>query len=137
MLQDGTIIEGRSITPRHMPNSFYPLVLAREVEFPGIPISNSGFCLDKRLDRNKAKGKIVVCMRGEGGRIRKELEVERAGGVGFILGNNELLGNDLSSDVHFIPSTQVSYHNVLKLIHYINSSSNPMAYMLGLTRIML
>ncbi|KAL1351959.1 hypothetical protein HN51_015879 [Arachis hypogaea] len=69
-------------------------------------------------------------MRGEGGRIRKELEVERAGGVGFILGNNELLGNDLSSDAHFIPSTQVSYHNVLKLIHYINSSSNPMVYIL-------
>ncbi|QHO34782.1 Subtilisin-like protease [Arachis hypogaea] len=66
-------------------------------------------------------------MSGEGGRIRKGLEVERAGGVAFILGNNELLGNDLSSDAHFIPSTQVSYHNVLKLIHYINSSSNPMA----------
>ncbi|QHO34776.1 hypothetical protein HN51_028293 [Arachis hypogaea] len=69
-------------------------------------------------------------MSGEGGRIRKGLEVERAGGVAFILGNNELLGNDLSSDAHFIPSTQVSYHNVLKLIHYINSSSNPMAYIL-------
>ncbi|KAL1341766.1 hypothetical protein AAHE18_09G109800 [Arachis hypogaea] len=75
-------------------------------------------------------------MSGEGGRIRKGLEVERAGGVGFILGNNELLGNDLSSDAHFIPSTQVSYHNILKLIHYINSSSNPMAYILPGTTVM-
>ncbi|MED6133539.1 hypothetical protein PIB30_029233 [Stylosanthes scabra] len=135
-LQDGTIIQGRSITPVHMENSFYPLVLAREVELPGLPAKDSGFCLDNSLDPNKAKGKIVVCMRGEGERLKKGLEVERAGGVGFILGNNEILGNDVPCDPHFIPATAVSYQNVLKLIHYINSSSNPMAYILPGTTVL-
>ncbi|KAL1288946.1 hypothetical protein HN51_057399 [Arachis hypogaea] len=136
MLQGGTIIEGRSITPVHMPNSFYPLVLASQVELPGLPTNASGFCLDNSLDPKKVKGKIVVCMRGEGENIRKGLEVERAGGVGFILGNNELLGNTLYYAAYFIPSTVVTYQNVLKLIQYINSSSNPMAYILPGTTVL-
>lgn len=67
-------------------------------------------------------GKIVVCMRGKGGRLGKGLEVKRGGGVGLILGNSEAFGNDVPCDPHFIPATALSFHNALKLLHYLHSS---------------
>ncbi|KAK7303041.1 hypothetical protein RJT34_13940 [Clitoria ternatea] len=129
-LINGTVIEGQTITPLHMGNSFYPLVLASDVEHPGLPTRDSGYCLDNTLQPNKVQGKIVLCMRGQGKRLQKGLEVQRAGGVGFILGNNKLNGNDVPSDPHFIPATGVSYENALKLIHYVHSTPNPMAQIL-------
>ncbi|OIV95735.1 hypothetical protein TanjilG_05283 [Lupinus angustifolius] len=88
------------------------------------------YCLDNTLEPNKVQGKIVLCMRGQGQRLKKGLEVQRAGGVGFILGNNEKYGNDVPYDPHFIPATGVSYENALKIIQYIQSSPNPMAHFL-------
>lgn len=75
-------------------------------------------------------------MRGIGGRLKKGLEVERAGGFGFILGNNKTYANDLASDLHFIPATAVTYENTLKLIQYINSTLNPMAQLLPGTTVL-
>lgn len=75
-------------------------------------------------------------MRGEGERLKKGLEVQRSGGVGFILGNNKMLGNDVPCDPHFIPATGVSYENVLKLIQYIQSYTHPMAQILPGTTVL-
>ncbi|KAL5096990.1 hypothetical protein RYX36_001317 [Vicia faba] len=136
-LSNGTIIEGRSITPFHKENIFRPLVLANDAEYAGITSANSsGYCLDNTLDPIKVKGKIVLCMRGIGGRLKKGLEVERAGGFGFILGNNKTYANDLASDLHFIPATAVTYENTLKLVQYINSTLNPMAQLLPGTTVL-
>lgn len=129
-LSNGTTIEGRSITPLRMGNSFRPLVLASDVEYAGILSANSSYCLDNTLDPSKVKGKIVLCMRGQGGRVKKSLEVQRAGGVGLILGNNKVYANDVPSDPYFIPTTGVTYENTLKLVQYIHSSPNPMAQLL-------
>ncbi|CAL5183682.1 unnamed protein product [Lathyrus oleraceus] len=136
-LSNGTIVEGSSITPLHKENIFRPLVLASEVEYGGITSPNSsGYCLDNTLDPIEVKGKIVLCMRGIGGRLKKGLEVERAGGFGFILGNNRAYANDLASDLHFIPATEVTYENTLKLVQYINSTLNPMAQLLPGTTVL-
>nr|AIC80766.1 subtilase [Cicer arietinum] len=135
-LTNGTIIEGRSITPLLIENSFRPLVFASDVENPSVPSANSSYCLDNTLDPSKVKGKIVLCMRGQGTRMKKGLEVQRAGGVGLILGNNKLYGNDLPSDPHFISATGVNYDNTLKLIQYIHSSPNPMAQLLPGTTVL-
>ncbi|KAK7306427.1 hypothetical protein VNO77_44366 [Canavalia gladiata] len=129
-LRNGTSIQGFSITPINTGNSFYPLVLAGDAEHPDVPRSDSGFCLDNTLEPNKVKGKLVVCIRGEGERLSKGLEVQRAGGVGFILGNNQTNGNDVPIELHFISATGVSYENVLKLIQYVHSTPNPMAQIL-------
>ncbi|XP_019419897.1 PREDICTED: subtilisin-like protease SBT5.6 [Lupinus angustifolius] len=131
-LRNGRTIEGHSITPVpvHEEKIFYPLVLASDVEQQGVLRTNSGYCLDNTLEPNKVQGKIVLCMRGQGQRLKKGLEVQRAGGVGFILGNNEKYGNDVPYDPHFIPATGVSYENALKIIQYIQSSPNPMAHFL-------
>jgi len=69
-------------------------------------------------------------MRGQGGRVKKSLEVQRAGGVALILGNNKAYANDVPSDPYFIPTTGVTYDNTLKLVQYIHSSPNPMAQLL-------
>jgi hypothetical protein len=76
------------------------------------------------------KGKIVLCLRGQGGRVKKGLEAQRAGAIGFILGNNKTYANDVPSDPNFIPATTVTYENTLKLIQYIHSTPNPMAQLL-------
>ncbi|KAL5157444.1 Subtilisin-like protease SBT5.6 [Glycine soja] len=114
-----------------MGNNFYPLVLARDVEHPGLP----SFARTT-LQPNKVWGKIILCMRGQGERLKKGLEVQRAGGVGFILGNNKLNGKDVPSDPHFIPATGVSYENALKLIQYVHSTLNPMAQILPGTTVL-
>ncbi|KAK2393822.1 hypothetical protein P8452_15747 [Trifolium repens] len=129
-LANGTNIEGRSITPLYMENNLRPLVLANDVELPGITANSSGYCLDNTLDPNKVKGKIVLCLRGQGGRVKKGLEAQRAGAIGFILGNNKAYANDVPSDPNFIPATTVTYENTLKLIQYIHSTPNPMAQLL-------
>jgi len=69
-------------------------------------------------------------MRGQGGKLNKSFEVQRAGGVGIILGNNKTYANDVPSDPCFIPATGVTYENTLKLVQYIHSSHNPMAQLL-------
>ncbi|QCD76929.1 Peptidase S8 [Vigna unguiculata] len=135
-LANGTLIEGRSITPVNMGNNSYPLVLAKDVELPGLPSNNSGYCLDNTLEPNRTRGKIVICLRGQGGRLKKGLEVQRVGGIGLILGNNKLNGNDVPSDPHFIPATGLSYDNVLKLIDYVHSTPNPMAQILPGTTVL-
>ncbi|KAF7840385.1 subtilisin-like protease SBT5.6 [Senna tora] len=129
-LHNGTRIEGRSITPIQKKHNFQELVFAGDAVNSSISKIDSGYCLDGSLEPSKVEGKIVLCMRGKGARLAKGLEVKRAGGVGFILGNNQTFGNDVPSDLHFIPATGVSYENALKLLDYIHSSPNPKALVL-------
>ncbi|KAK6124274.1 hypothetical protein DH2020_042026 [Rehmannia glutinosa] len=80
------------------------------------------------LSPEKAKGKIVMCLRGNGTRVGKGMEVKRAGGIGFILGNSKANGNELAADAHLLPATAVSYENGIRILKYINSSKAPKAY---------
>lgn len=84
-------------------------------------------CLPGSLDPEKVKGKVVLCMRGIGMRVRKGKEVKRAGGAGFILGNTAASGDELSFDVHVLPGTAVSSDDANKIIQYIKSTKNPTA----------
>uniref|UniRef100_A0A7N2LS69 Uncharacterized protein n=1 Tax=Quercus lobata TaxID=97700 RepID=A0A7N2LS69_QUELO len=62
-------------------------------------------CLPGSLSPQKAKGKIVLCMKGSGTRIGKGIEVKRAGSAGFILGNSPTIGAELVCDAHVLPAT--------------------------------
>ena len=66
-------------------------------------------------------------MRGNGTRVGKGLEVQRAGGAGFIIGNSQANGAELSVDPHLLPATAVSYNDAVRIMNYINSTENPMA----------
>lgn len=85
-------------------------------------------CLPGSLSPEKAKGKIVFCLRGNGTRVGKGKEVKRAGGIGYILGNSKADGEDLTADAHFLPATAVGYENAMKILAYIDSTNNPTAY---------
>lgn len=84
-------------------------------------------CLAGSLSPEKVKGKIVLCWRGTGMRVAKGMEVKRAGGVGFILGNSKANGVEIACDPHVLPATAVTYSNANKIAEYINSTKNPNA----------
>ncbi|GAB4827110.1 hypothetical protein Ancab_033997 [Ancistrocladus abbreviatus] len=123
-------IEGQSVSKYVLRKKMYPLVYAAEVELPNVPKIASGQCLPNSLSSKKAKGKIVLCLRGNGTRIGKGFEVKRAGGAGLILGNPPALGNDVAADPHFLPATAVNSAETTKILNYINSTKNPVATIL-------
>ncbi|CAK9169766.1 unnamed protein product [Ilex paraguariensis] len=106
----------------------YPLVYAAQVVNPDVPKNAAGQCLPGSLSPEKTKGKIVMCLRGQGTRIGKGEEVKRAGGSGFILGNNPANGAEIQDDTHVLPATDVNSDNAIKILEYINSAKNPMGY---------
>ncbi|XBI65563.1 hypothetical protein VPH35_045384 [Triticum aestivum] len=75
------------------------------------------------------RGKIVVCLRGSGLRVGKGLEVKRAGGAAIVLGNPPMYGSEVPVDAHVLPGTAVSMADVDTILSYINSSTNPAAYL--------
>ncbi|PIN22581.1 Tripeptidyl-peptidase II [Handroanthus impetiginosus] len=130
VLGNGVKVMGESATPYKLENKLYPLVYAGQVINPDVASNLSGQCLPGSLSPEKAKGKIVMCFRGNGTRVGKGMEVKRAGGIGFILGNSEANGNEVAADAHFLPATALSYKNALKILKYIYSAKSPKAYII-------
>lgn len=60
-------------------------------------------------------------------RVAKGMEVKRAGGVGFILGNSPANGDELTVDAHVLPATAVGSKDAIEIVKYINSTKKPMA----------
>lgn len=56
---------------------------------------------------NTFNGEIVVCDRGEYGRVEKGFNVLAAGAGGMILANTEEQGRDTTSDAHCLPAVHV------------------------------
>lgn len=106
----------------------YPLVNAAQVAKPDVRKNETDQCLPGSLSPEKAEGKIVLCFRGAGARVRKAVEVKNAGGIGYILANGKANGEELTVDPHLLPATAVGYANGLKILDYINSTNNPVAY---------
>lgn len=128
VLGNGVKLTGQTVTPYKLQNKLYPLVYAGQVVNPDVPQNITGQCLPGSLSPDKAKGKIVMCLRGNGTRVGKGMEVKRAGGIGFILGNSLANGDELVADAHILPATAVTYQNALKIIAYIQSTKAPTAY---------
>ncbi|KAK9936687.1 hypothetical protein M0R45_013515 [Rubus argutus] len=128
VLGNGMRIEGETVTPSKLEeHKMYPLVYAGDVVNPGVAQNLTGQCLAGSLSPEKVKGKIVLCWRGTGMRVAKGMEVKRAGGVGFILGNSKANGVEIACDPHVLPATAVTYSNANKIAEYINSTKNPNA----------
>ncbi|GAB2212469.1 hypothetical protein Droror1_Dr00020438 [Drosera rotundifolia] len=127
VLGNGITIEGETVTTYKLKDRMYPLVYASQVEQPNVPKNLSGQCMPLSLSSEKAIGKIVFCLRGNGTRIGKGEEVKRAGGVGYILGNSPAQGEDVQSDAHVLPATAVGSTNAIRILEYINSTESPTA----------
>ncbi|KAE9452456.1 hypothetical protein C3L33_15642, partial [Rhododendron williamsianum] len=131
VLGNGMKIEGQTVTPYKLEEKMYPLVCAAQVVSPDVPKSYiAGQCLPGSLSPEKTKGKIVMCLRGNGTRVGKGEEVKRAGGIGFVLGNSPANGAELAADAHLLPATAVNSDDAIKILNYINSTRNPTAYII-------
>ncbi|GKE79051.1 subtilisin-like protease SBT5.6, partial [Tanacetum coccineum] len=129
-LGNGKIVKGQSATPYSLPQrKMYQLVYAAEVVNENVPKTYiAGQCLPGSLNPQKAKGKIVFCLREYGTRVGKGMEVKRAGGIGYILGNSPANGAELTVDAHVLPATAVTSDDAVQILRYINSTKTRSAY---------
>ncbi|KAK9696889.1 hypothetical protein RND81_08G003600 [Saponaria officinalis] len=127
VLGNGVKIEGETTTSYKMDNFTYPLVYAGDIVLPNVTKDVAGQCLPNSLSTEKASGKVVLCLRGNGTRVGKGMEVNRAGGIAFILGNSAANGQEIVADPHVLPATAVGAIEAVQILNYIKSNKNPMA----------
>ncbi|KAG6400340.1 hypothetical protein SASPL_137166 [Salvia splendens] len=123
-LGNGKKITGESLySGKALTGSLIPLVYAGNIS----KASNGNLCMKGGLIPEKAKGKIVVCDRGQNPRAQKGLAVKEAGGVGMILANTDTFGEELVADAHFIPTAAVGQGPGEEIKKYTFSDPNPSA----------
>jgi len=71
-------------------------------------------------------GEIVVCERGDYGRVEKGLNLMQAGAGGYILINSEEFGESLRGDNHCIPGIHVGYSKGKELKSWLTSGTGHM-----------
>jgi len=76
-------------------------------------------------------GEIVVCDRGDYGRVEKGKNVMLAGAGGYVLANTEEQGEEIVSDDHCLPATHIGSNDGDKLRTWLESGSNHQAGMSG------
>jgi len=130
LLGDGTIVKGRTVTPYKLEDKFYPLVFAADALLPTVNKANlsAGQCLTGSLDSEKVKGKIVFCLKGNGTRVGKGMEVKRAGGAAVILGYLPINGAEIAVDAYVLAGTAVVSDDAATILAYINSTTKPVAH---------
>ncbi|CAN6812385.1 unnamed protein product [Brassica oleracea] len=129
ILGNGKHYKGQSLAPSSLPHAkFYPIIAASEAKAKNVTASDAQLCKIGSLDPQKAKGKILVCLRGINGRVEKGRAVALAGGVGMVLENTNATGNDLTADPHVLPATQISFKDSLALSRYISQTKKPIAH---------
>lgn len=69
-------------------------------------------------------GEIVVCDRGEYGRVEKGFNVLAAGAGGMILANTAAEGESVSADLHCLPATHVGASDGNRLRDWLATGSN-------------
>ncbi|CAN1814306.1 Subtilisin-like protease SBT5.6 [Linum perenne] len=124
----GPVLLGNGKTIMVVTSSNGMLSAAADAVHPKVRKNETNQCLPNSLLPEKVKGKIVLCIRGEGIRVYKGIEVKRAGGAGFILGNGAAFSDDdVVLEPHVLPATAVVYKDAIDIIDYINSTKNPTA----------
>ncbi|XP_039041242.1 subtilisin-like protease SBT5.4 [Hibiscus syriacus] len=122
-------IKGQSLSSATLSRrTSYPLISSEKAKAANASVEDAILCQPGSIDPRKAKGKILVCLRGGIGRMDKGKQALLAGAVGMILANDEPSGNQLIADAHFLPATHINYTDGRNVLEYINSSKNPTAY---------
>lgn len=127
-LDDGThptmTIEGRSMTgPSPAPA---PVVFAADYAGAlGIDPEDARLCADDIFPPGTFSGEIVVCERGEYGRVAKGETVLRGGAGGYVLAQPEAIGGGpgaLADDPHVLPAIHITYEGYQALQDYLSSA---------------
>ncbi|OMO67175.1 hypothetical protein CCACVL1_20734 [Corchorus capsularis] len=89
--------------------------------------TSSNLCLPGSLDPAIVRGKVVVCDRGTNARVEKGAVVRDAGGLGMILANTPVSGEELVADSHLLPAVAVGRKTGDLIREYARSDPNPKA----------
>ncbi|KAH7444053.1 hypothetical protein KP509_02G062000 [Ceratopteris richardii] len=123
VLGDGSNYTGASLSETRLANdSMYPLVYAGDARLSSANESAGAMCFPGTLDPTKVKGKIVACLRGVTPRVDKGSVVKEAGGAGLVLLNQPSDADEIISDPHILPATQLSASQAQYVLKYINQS---------------
>ncbi|XP_019096193.1 PREDICTED: subtilisin-like protease SBT5.3 isoform X1 [Camelina sativa] len=129
VLGNGKHYKGQSLASTALPHAkFYPIIASITAKFKNGSALDAQLCKLGSLDPKKAKGKILVCLRGQNGRVEKGRAVALAGGVGMVLENTNVTGNDLTADPHVLPATQLTSKDSLAVSRYVSQTKNPIAH---------
>ncbi len=87
------------------------------------------FCADNTgisnpFEPGTFNGEIVVCDRGEYGRVEKGKNLELAGAGGYVLANTDDWGEVIVSDDHCLPATHIGLKDSDKLRTWLDSGGN-------------
>ncbi|KAM7271226.1 hypothetical protein ACFE04_030440 [Oxalis oulophora] len=128
-LQDGQRLKGESLSDTSLPiATFYPIMSSEQAKADNATADDAKLCLPGTLDPKMAKGKIIVCLRGQNARVDKGRQAQLAGAVGMILCNSKKDGNEVVADAHIFPATHLNYKDGQSLYAYINSTSEPLGF---------
>ncbi|KAI3846267.1 hypothetical protein MKW92_026200 [Papaver armeniacum] len=121
ILGDGRVFSGVSLySGKPLEKSNTELVFAADI--------GSIFCKEGELNSTAAAGKIVLC---DGGgtvdKAEKGNAVKIAGGVGIIIVNSLVYGDELSAVSHLIPGATVTFKDGNEIVKYIDTQQKPTA----------
>ncbi|KAM7279561.1 hypothetical protein ACFE04_006695 [Oxalis oulophora] len=105
---------------------FYPLIYGAAAKNDNATQDDAESCGPGTLNYDKVEGKILVCQDLNTETIDKSYRAMLAGAVGMILVNEE--DTEFFAEIHFLPTSSISYHNGQTLLKYINSTVNPVGY---------
>ena len=114
-------MQGKSITSGYGPA---PIVHARDY--------GDALCLDP-FPAGTFDGEIVVCDRGEAGRVEKGANVKAGGAGGYVLANDAANGMSINADAHVLPAVHVTYPDAEKLRDWLTSTAVQTATIAGTT----
>ncbi|KAL5189495.1 CO(2)-response secreted protease [Glycine soja] len=127
------VVKGRAINFSPLSNSpEYPMVYGESAKAKRANLGTARKCHPNSLDRNKVKGKIVIC---DGKKDPKYITMEKinivkaAGGIGLA----HITDQDGSVAFNYVdfPATEISSKDGVALLQYINSTSNPVGTILA------
>lgn len=122
-------VKGQSLSSTSLPgNKFYPMISSVDAQASNASLNGAQLCYLGSLDPEKAKGKIVVCLRGINARVEKGQAVLQAGGAGMVLADDQTTGNEIIADAHVLPATHISYSDGVEVFSYLKSTKSPYGY---------
>ncbi|MGZ5403027.1 MAG: S8 family serine peptidase [Nocardioides sp.] len=105
----------------------FPLVDAADL--------GSNLCLAAELAGKDLTGQIVVCERGNNGRVEKGEVLAALGAEGMVLMNDEASGDSLNADPHALPAVHISYADGVELEQWMDTVTGEQASLSGGTEV--
>ncbi|KAL1208539.1 Subtilisin-like protease SBT5.4 [Cardamine amara subsp. amara] len=128
VLKNGQRFKGTSLSKPLAKEKMYSLINAADAKLPYASGIDALLCKKDSLDSEKVKGKILVCLRGDNSRVEKGEVAAVLGAVGMILCNDKASGNEILSDAHVLPASQIDYKDGLAVFTYLESTKDPQGY---------